>query len=266
MFEKIFKDKSFFALAYAVAITLFTIYSMYLGFSRIPYEMISFLPFVGLVFTLSFACYATILIYKCETTKSPKKLLSALIFVALSAILPTLLYQGATPENNPKMERLFNIPIGAQVTNENIKLWSEKYPTKEFVVTNKEDGVTSIHITPNSLVDADNLSSIDASQIVRLNILSDKEGTIREIQWLKNPIYRGRPSWYDVKRDFSSNPWLVGGIERYWDGRFIVEKGKGYGDVFLRLYAMTPSSSSTPSSDKLSERLGRAKLHSMFGE
>tara|TARA_Y100001934_G_scaffold271939_1_gene359287 strand:+ start:548 stop:1345 length:798 start_codon:yes stop_codon:yes gene_type:complete len=265
MFEKIFKDKSFFALAYAVAITLFTIYSMYLGFSRIPYEMISFLPFVGLVLTALFACYASVFLYAYETTKSSKKLLSAMILVALSAVFPVILHQGATPENNPKMERLFNIPIGAQVTDENIKLWSEKYPSKEFVIVNKEDGVTSMHITPNSLVDADALSSIDASQIVRLNILSDKEGTIREIQWLKSPIYRGRPSWYDVSRDFISNPWLVGGTVRYWDGRFILEKGKGYGDVFLRLYAMTPSSS-TPSSDKLSERLGRAKLHSMFGE
>lgn len=263
MLSKIFKAKGFVALAYVTAITIFTAYSTYLGFSTIPYEIISFLPFIALVCTFMPACMASVKLYEYAMTKSKKSLKLSLIFVALSAIFPVSLYQGATPGNNPKMERLFNIPIGAQVTNENIKLWSEKYPSKEFIIANKEDGVTSIRITPKSLVNVDELSSIEYAKIVYLNILSNKEGTIREIQWLDNPNYRGIPDWSELAGDFVSNIWIGGGIKRRWDGRFMVEEGKG--EVFLRIYA-TDALSLPPASEKLSERLGRAKLHSMFGE
>ncbi len=253
-----------FAGIYLLAMTLLILCLTYTGIANIPYDIISNTAFVISISALLLTLLTSSLILGIHKKPSPIFVSTLIALPFFSSILTYCLYDGAIPKENARLERLFNIPIGAQITDENIKTWSSKYPDKVFQATTDDASNTTIQIIPNSLVGKKYLSEIEKAKIVTLRANTDENGIINEIVWMKNAVTKGRPKWENISDEMPFNIWLRSSPKTFWDGRFVLEEGRNR--AFLRLYDADLLIESDIKNEKHGERLGRAKLHKMFGE
>ncbi len=248
------------AFIYAATMGLFTLSVFSLGVRSVPEEITASFS-VALFFTLStiVSFFVTVYLYNPKLSWLSGKVFAAIGVANIVALYA--LYGDPIPNNSHDMSSLFNIPINGELTEENIEQWSEKFADKELKLYAQSDGRAIIELMPKSLIDKNDLTAIDTAQIITLIVKTNADNIINEIRWLKTEN-KADPEWETVVNNFKFDAWLNGfETKRYWDGKYVLEKGEGA--TLLRLYDARSLSSNEAG---LNERLGRAKLHSIFGE